>query len=215
MTDLRAPGVVLFDWNGTIMDDMERARRASSLVRQRWTSLGELTSEEFRKAWCLPISTHVDRLGVAAADMDAAARAWSSHLSEIEAPLAPCAATTLGALRRLGIETGIVSAATEQSVRQDLRTHGLDHQFDSVHCGVADKRAVTGQYVLRAGEGAVWYVGDTAFDMAQALGAEAAAIGYTGGFDSAEKLRDAGAHRLIDQLDELLTLIPRPADGER
>lgn len=215
MTDLRMPAVVLFDWNGTIMDDMERARRASNLVRQRWTRLGELTSEEFRKAWCLPVSAHVDRLGVAETDVDAAAQDWSGHLGEIEAPLSPCAATTLGTLRRLGIETAVVSAATEQSVLQDLRTHGLDHHFESVHCGIADKQSVTRQYVLREGEGAVWYVGDTAFDMAQALGAGAAAIGYTGGFDPAEKLRDAGADRLIDQLDELLMLIPRPADGER
>ena len=209
MTDVRKPTVVLFDWNGTIMDDMERARRASSLVRRKWTSLGELTSEEFRQVWCLPISAHVGRLGVAAADTDAAAQAWSSHLGEIEAPLARCATTTLEALRHLGIETAVVSSATEQSVRKDLRTHRLDHQFESVHCGIADKQAVTGQYVLGAGAGAVWYVGDTAFDMVQALGAGATAVGYTGGFDSAEKLRDAGAQRLIDRLDELLALIPR------
>ncbi len=214
MTDLRTPTVVLFDWNGTIMDDMERARRASSLVRRKWTSLGELTSEEFRQAWCLPISAHVGRLGVAAAETDAAVRAWSGYLGESEAPLSPCAATTLEALRHLGIGAAVVSSATEQSVRQDLRTHGLDHQFESVHCGIADKQAVTGQYVLRAGAGAVWYVGDTAFDMVQALGAGATAVGYTGGFDPAEKLREAGAHRLIDRLNELLALIRRSA-GER
>ena len=33
---------VLFDWNGTLMDDMERARMASSLVRERWAGLPEL-----------------------------------------------------------------------------------------------------------------------------------------------------------------------------
>lgn len=213
MTDLRTPTVVLFDWNGTIMDDMERARRASSLVRRKWTNLGELTPEDFRQVWCLPISTHVARLGVAAADTDAAAQAWSSHLGEIEAPLSPCAATTLEALRQLGIGAAVVSSATEQSVRKDLRTHGLDHQFERVHCGIADKQAVTGQYVLRADGGAVWYVGDTAFDMVQALGARATAVGYKGGFDSAEKLREAGAHRLIDRLDELLVLIRRSSGG--
>lgn len=200
---------MLFDWNGTIMDDMERARRASSLVRQRWTSLGKLTSAEFREAWCLPVSAHIERLGVPKADLDAAARAWSAHLGEIEAPLSPCAATTLEALRRLGVETAVVSSATEQTVQRDLRAHGLDRHFERVHCGIADKAAVTGQYVLQAGPGAVWYVGDTTFDMTHALSAGATAIGYTGGFDPAEKLRDAGAHRLIDRLDELLALIPQ------
>ena len=206
------PEVVLFDWNGTIMDDMERARRASSLVRQRWAGLGELTSAEFREAWCLPVSVHIERIGVPEADADAAARAWSAHLGEIEAPLSPCAVTTLRALRRLGIETAVVSAATEQSVHQDLQAHGLDRQFESLHCGIADKAAVTAQYVLQAGPGAVWYVGDTTFDMMHALSAGATAIGYTGGFDPADKLRGAGAHRLIDRLDELLALIPGSSD---
>lgn len=214
MTELRTPDVVLFDWNGTIMDDMERARRASSLVRRKWASLGELTSEEFRQTWCLPVSAHLGLLGVAAADADAAARDWSGHLSEINTPLSTCTETTLAALRQLGIGAAVVSAADEQSVRHDLRIHRLEHRFENVHCGIADKQAVTGQYVLQAGAGAVWYVGDTAFDMVQALGAGATAVGYTGGFDSAEKLRDAGAHRLIDRLDELLALIRRPS-GER
>ena len=208
MIVLEAPAVVLFDWNGTVMDDMERARHASSLIRQRWASLPELTLEEFRAAWCLPLAAHVDRLGVPEADTDAAVRAWSAHLSDTEAPLSRGAEATFEALRQLNIEVAVVSSASEQSVNRDVQTRGLDHHFERVHAGTANKEAVIRQYVLQASAGAVWYVGDTAFDMGQALGAGAVAIGYTGGFDHAEQLRNAGAHRLIDRLDELLTLIP-------
>lgn len=214
MTGLEAPAVVLFDWNGTIVDDMERARRASSLVRQRWTSHGELTLEEFRQAWRFPLSAHVELLGVPEEHSDAAVQAWNDHLAEAEAPLSPGTAATLEALRQLEIEIAVVSSASQVSVQQDLEVRKLDRQFEHVHSGVADKKAVTRQYVLRAGTGAVWYVGDTAYDMGQALGAGAVAIGFTGGYDPVDKLRAAGAHRLIDRLDELLALIPH-SSGER
>lgn len=85
MACLEAPGVVLFDWNGTLIDDIERARRASSLVRRRWAGLPELTLSEFRQAWCLPLSDHVGRLGVSHEHVSAAVQAWSTHLTALEA----------------------------------------------------------------------------------------------------------------------------------
>ncbi len=207
MTALEVPAFVLFDWNGTLIDDIERARQASSLVRERWTALPELTLDEFRRAWCLPLSDHVGRLGVPEARTQAAVRAWSTHLTEVEAPLSAGAATTLRALGRAGIETAVVSAASDLAVRRDLRAHGLDCHFADVHCGVANKEAVTERYVRQEAPRSVWYVGDSRFDMVQARGAGAVAVGYTGGYDSADELRFAGAHRLIDRLDELLALI--------
>ena len=198
---------VLFDWNGTVLDDMERARRASSLVRQRWAGLGELTLDEFRETWCLPLSDHVMRLGVPAERSEAAGRAWSTHLSEVDAPLSPGVVATLESLRSVGIAIAVVSAAGDDAVRRDLRTHSLEQCFDSVHCGVADKQAVIRRYVESAGAGAVWYIGDTKMDMLQAREAGAVAMGYTRGFDTADKLHDGGAHRLIDRLSDVMSLI--------
>ena len=209
------PAAVLFDWNGTLIDDMERARRASSLVRQQWSALGELTPEEFRQAWCLPLSDHARRLGVPEDHLDAAVRAWSTHLSALDAPLSDGASATLGALRSASVAIAVVSAASDYAVRRDLRAHGLEQGFDGIHCGVADKQAVTRRYVRHTGVGAVWYVGDTKMDMLQARAAGAVAIGYTCGYNTAGELRDAGAHCLIDRLDELLDLISgtRPKHG--
>ena len=206
------PAVILFDWNGTLVDDMERARQASSLVRRRWAGLPELTLGEFRQAWCLPLSDHIKKLGVAEADSEAAVRAWSAHLTRLEAPLSAGTAATLEGLRRAGITMAVVSAASDSSVRKDLLSHGLDHHFEYVHCGVADKEAITRQYVVGASPQAVWYVGDSRFDMVQARRAGATAVGYTGGYDDAEELRVAGAHHLIDRLDELLAFIPPTPD---
>ena len=207
MTAPEVPEFVLFDWNGTLMDDMERARKASSLVRERWAGLPELTLDEFRRTWCLPLSDHVRRLEVPEDCTDAAVRAWSTHLCELEAPLSTGASKTLGALGRAGIKLAVVSAASDSAVRRDLRAHGLEQHFDGIHCEVLHKQAMLERYVQRAGAGVVWYVGDTAFDMVQARKAGAIAIGYTGGYDTADALRDAGAHRLIDRLSELISLI--------
>lgn len=209
MTGLEVPAIVLFDWNGTVLDDMERARVASSLVREQWAGLGELTLEEFREAWCLPLTDYVKRLGVPDEHSDAAAQDWSTHLSSL-APLAPGALDTLEALRGAGIAIAVVSSAGEAAVRRDLEAHHLVQRFDYIHAGVAQKQTVISQYVESACAGPVWYVGDTAFDMVQARGAGAVAFGYTSGYDGADSLRDAGAHHLIGEFVELLDLMPDP-----
>ena len=207
MTAQQVPEFVLFDWNGTLMDDMERARKASSLVRQRWAGLPELTLDEFRRAWCLPLSDHARRLEVPEDCTDEAARAWSTYLGELDAPLSTGAIETIGALGQAGIKLAVVSAATDSAVRRDLSAHGLEQHFDGIHCQVLQEHAMLESYVHRAGADAVWYVGDTTFDVVQARKAGAIAIGYTGGYDTADALRDAGAHRLIDRLSDLISLI--------
>lgn len=207
MTATGSPSIVLFDWNGTLLDDMERARRASSQVRQQWAGLGELSLDEFREAWCLPISEHVKRLGVPDDCNEVATRDWSTHLASIDAPLSPGLWETLDALRDAGISIAVVSSAGEAAVLQDIEVHGLTQRFDDIHAGVSLKQTAISRYVEGAPTGAVWYVGDTRFDMVQARAAGSIAIGYTAGYDGADALNDGGAHHLIDRLEDLLGLI--------
>ena len=210
MTAAGSPSIVLFDWNGTLLDDMERARGASNLVRERWAGLGELTLGEFREAWCLPMSEHVKRLGVPDDRNAEATRDWSTHLAAIEAPLAPGLSETLDALRDAGIAIAVVSSAGEDAVLRDIEAHGLAQRFDDIHAGVSLKQTAISRYVDGAPPGAVWYVGDTKFDMVQACAAGSVAIGYTSGYDGADALHEGGAHHLIDRLEDLLALIPQP-----
>ena len=209
MTAAGPPSTVLFDWNGTLLDDMERARMASNLVREQWAGLGELSLREFREAWCLPLSEHVKRLGVPDDRNAEATRDWSTHLAAIDAPLAPGLSETLDALRDAGIAIAVVSSAGEAAVLRDIEAHGLAQRFDDVHTGVSLKQTAISRYVNGTAAGAVWYVGDTEFDMVQARAAGSVAIGYTAGYDGADALNDGGAHHLIDRLQDLLALIAR------
>lgn len=209
MTAAGPPTTVLFDWNGTLLDDMERARIASNLVREQWAGLGELTLQEFREAWCLPLSDHVKRLGVHDDRNTEATRDWSNHLATIDAPLAPGLSETLDALRDAGIAIAVVSSAGEAAVLRDIEAHGLAPRFDDIHAGVSLKQTAISRYVEGAPAGAVWYVGDTKFDMVQARAAGSVAIGYTAGYDGADALHDGGAHHLIDRLEDLIALIAR------
>lgn len=183
---------------------------ASSLVREQWVGLTDLTLQDFREAWSLPLSDHVKRLGVPDDRSEDAARAWSTHLAALDAPLSPGVSATLEALQGAGITIGVVSSASDEAVRRDLRDHNLDQLFDSVHCGVIQKGDVISRFVENAPAGAVWYVGDTKFDMVQARGAGAVAIGYTSGYDAADALHEGGAHHLIARLEDLIALIANP-----
>ena len=136
-------------------------------------------------------------------------RVWSTHLATLDAPLSPGTSATLDVLQGDGITIGVVSSASDEAVRQDLRDHGLYPRFDSIHCGVTQKGVVISRFVEGAPAGAVWYVGDTKFDMVQARGAGAVAIGYTAGYDGAPALHEGGAHHLINRLEDLIALIAR------
>ena len=203
----RRPAAILFDWNGTLVDDFERARRASNDVRRCWGLLPDLTVEDFRRAWCLPLADHMGRLGVPGGDANAAVAAWNTNMAQADAPLHPDAITTLEALQHAAIELAVVTAAARHAIESDLSTHGLARYFSTIHTGTADKAAVAAAYVARAGAGRVWYVGDTAFDMLHARRAGAIAVGFTGGYHSADQLQKAGAQHLIDALTELTGLV--------
>ena len=202
----RRPAAILFDWNGTLVDDFERARRASNDVRRRWGLLPDLPVDDFRRAWCLPLADHMSRLGVPDAHSDAAVAAWNTGIAQVGAPLQPGTVTALEALQQAGTKLAVVTAAAGHAIERDLSDHDLGGYFAAIHADTADKAAVAAAYVEKARPGTVWYVGDTAFDMLHARRAGAIAVGFTGGYHTPDQLQKAGAHHLIDDLTELTGL---------
>ncbi len=218
---LAADFTVAFDWNGTLVDDAERARLAvSSVLRRR--GLAELGSGAFHDGFCLPMTRWLGALGINSDDVEDAVREWNDEVLSRHAALSPDALTTVARLKSMGIEVGVVSAAATATVRRDLQQLGLAEHVGFV-VGAADPKGETLRGLMQDLPGDLVYVGDTEYDMSEARSAGAWAIGYGGGYRPAAALAAAQAVHVIDRLSELPGLLTwlrgRPAaagnDGAR
>jgi phosphoglycolate phosphatase len=190
--------LVLFDWNGTVTDDTERAVRATNTVLGE-RGLPPLTGGAFRTGWKLPLRDFLRGLG--AADPDHAEQRWNQAMAAEPAPARPDAHELLTTLRARGARLGVISAAGHDAVSADLQRTGLAGLFDVVTTGCAAKTAALKRE--RPTRSAAFYVGDTEYDIFCARAAGYRAIGLTGGYRPAEALRRARPDALITRLGEL------------
>lgn len=190
--------LVLFDWNGTLIADTDRAVRATNAVLTE-RGLPALTDDEFRSRWVLPMRAFLHGLG--ADDADAAERRWNRALAAEPAPLRPGTHDMLDLLRSQGARTGVVSAAARHAVEADLRHTGLHDRFDVVIAGCAAKtEALLDQRPVRPH---AYYIGDTEYDIRSAHAAGYLAVAVTGGYRPAEALAAVRPDAVVDHLDRL------------
>lgn len=198
-------GLIVFDWNGTIVDDLERAARATEVVLGRRDGTA-FRREEFRDRFRLPLGAFFGELGVEPHDLVDVEAEWNEVMGERKAPLAAGVPAVLAELRGRGIRLGVVSAAARASVLADARAGGIAEFFDFIQGARADKPAALRE-LSAAHEGWVAYVGDTEYDMASAIAADVHAIGYGGGYRPGERLRQAGASIVIEEMSALIGAI--------
>ena len=200
--------LIAFDWNGTLVDDVDRAADATSavLVRRGMPPVGR---DEFRERFRLPLASFFRATGIEENELIAAEREWNLELRGATTELAAGAADTLAAIAFRGWSTGVVSAASAESVLADVGRLGLGDALGFVWTDRDDKTAALRS--LRAGVDRLVYVGDAEYDMQCAREADAVAVGFGSGYRPASALRDAGAEvvvddhrRLLDVLDELV-----------
>ena len=193
---------IVFDWNGTILDDAERTRVALNAVL---VELGrdQLDDASFRRAFGLPLEAMLADLGLASEEIDPAVAAWYQGIEEREAPLSPGAADTILALWDRGMPAGIISAATVTSVERDATRLGIRNKITFLNAGATSKESAL-RTAMTSGQ-PLLYVGDSEYDMAEALAAGAIPVGYSGGYRPTEALLSAGALAVVSDLRALLT----------
>ena len=209
------PALVLFDWNGTVMNDVARAADAANQALERFGMA--LSEEEFQLGFTLPLLEWFSDLGVPEEYAPAAADHWNRAM-EVGAQARASAQETIAALRERGAITGVVTAAAPGSVRADLQANGLDGLFDLVHTDVADKVECL-RSLRHLGEPAL-YVGDTAYDITSARAAGYTTVSIGGGYQHATILAGARPDHHIEDLSAVLELSrpsgdPRPSGDRR
>lgn len=192
--------MVLFDWNGTVVCDADRARDALNDVLASYGA-DPVSKDQFPTTFRLPMAEMFESLGLPPEHGPDAESRWNTAMTRRITTLRPGTRNALVALADNGAWLGVVSAASADAVAFDINTLNVPALWDTVVAPAADKTSVLRS--LRHHGDRAYYVGDTPYDMACATEAGYVPIGVRGGYASEAALRAAGAHTMIDSLDEL------------
>jgi len=172
---------VVFDWNGTLIDDCALAVATVNTLRDE-LGLPRITREQYRRAFRFPIQEFYRSLGFEV-DGDAFPALMTRYLARFDAQVDHCPLhhgvhDTLTRLRAAGLGLHILSASHRDTLSTSLRARGLAETFDEVaglgHALATNKHQLGRELAGRLGcpPSSVIYVGDTDHDyeVASALG---------------------------------------------
>lgn len=195
-------GSIVLDWNGTTVNDTERSwQTLNPLIAPHGVT--PLNAASFSEAFSLPLTEMLVNIGVPEVHLETVIDAWNGAILETPAPLAPGVEILLRERHRVGKPVGVVSAAYQSSLEADAAALGI-REWLAFIVGNAHPKSEPIRRVVEGGAGPVLYVGDTEYDMVEAIAAGAIPVGVSGGYRPARSLRDAGAVIVLDDLSVLL-----------
>lgn len=207
---------ILWDFNGTLFDDVEASLRATNVLLRREGLPTLADTNALRRHFRFPVKDYYATLGF---DFDRIsyerlAVEWAA-LYEAECErcgASPNAVRVVTKLKKSGVSQAIISACEHKMLSARLSALGLDNVFEDV-CGMDDVNAHskldTALAWREAHRGAVaLMIGDTPHDLEAAGTIGADCILYSGGFVSRERLERLGV-TVIDDLGQIMDYIDR------
>jgi phosphoglycolate phosphatase-like HAD superfamily hydrolase len=203
---------IIWDWNGTLLDDAEAIFRCSNAV---FTARGlpAVTPEQYRASYTRPLTEFYRRLfGRALTEAELAGMdddfhdTYRGELPEI--PLAPDAQKALAGWRERGGSQSLLSMFRHDELMEQVRARGLEDEFVRIDGLVGTGGGMKAEHlrrhldVLALAPDEVLMVGDSLDDVAAAHAVGAAAVLYdgpSGGVHAPELLRAAGVP-VVDSL---------------
>ena len=192
---------LVFDWNGTLMDDAVR-NLAGLNAALATVGLAPLTAETFAGRFRLPMADFMRAVEVPESHVGTVVDVWNDEIGQRHADLAPGALDLLADLHRRGRPAGVVSSAHEASVRRDAGRVGVLGLLAFL-AGSVEAKSLRLREVVAASSAPVLYVGDTEYDMTEAIAAGALPVGYAGGYRPPERLLAAGAIAVVGHMGQL------------
>ena len=204
------PEYVIWDFNGTILDDVETGILAvNHLLRER--GLKPLNNrEEYQAVFGFPIKKYYERLGFDfnKEPYEVVAPLWVEQymLRVPDAPLFNDVRETLARFRSLGIRQILLSATESEMLRNQLDFLEITEYFeeilglDNIHA--SSKVALAEDWRRRHPHASALMLGDTDHDLQAAHAMGAACVLIARGHQSAERLSSLGVP-VLRSLSEL------------
>ncbi len=210
---------IVWDWNGTILSDVELGLEIiNGLLQERRLAL--LTTESYRDVFMMPVQNYYARLGFdfAKEPFEAVGKLWMDEYErrKFECSLYEGIVGVLEHIRQLGIEQSILSAYPQHTLEQMVSHYRLESYFTHV-AGLDNIYAVSklhrGQALMKrlgVGKQEAVVIGDMDHDYEVACAIGADCILIANGHQSKTRLQALGA----PVLDDVRDLIPTPGRQE-
>ena len=211
---------VIWDWNGTLLDDLDVSFFAINQVLSAngYPPIRDL--DAYREVFCFPVSEYYRRVGFdfSRTPFEMLAKQFMDcyHPAAAHCALAPDALDTLRAVRELGVRQVLLSASLQSHLEMQVGRYPIRAFFDRL-LGIGDiyaasKAQLAADFVAASSAPAegFLFVGDTLHDLEVARGCGARCLLYCGGHQSRTVLASGGVP-VVDRLSRLGELLR--ADG--
>lgn len=206
--------LVVFDWDGTLMDS---GARIVAAVQSAITASGlpERDPEAIRGIIGLGLHEAVAALYPDAPDEARAlltrtySESFARAVAEVPASLFPGAVEVLDRLDSAGCLLAVATGKSRGGLHRDMDRAGLSGRFVSTRtvdeCPSKPHPAMLQEILFECGVGAdaALVVGDTLFDLEMAANAGVDALGVTWGAHPVERLVAAGPRGILNDFEEL------------
>lgn len=213
---------VIWDWNGTLLDDLAETHRAF-VASVRSIGLPAVGLEQYRRTIVQPIRSFYQGLAerpISNGDWATAQETFHSAYEATSPRLNPDAVATLDAIRSRGITQSLLSMHPHEQVldlagRFDVAqymtliagngTPPSPTKADPLHRHIKDLRTSMNARLIPS---SILMVGDTADDHIAAISASANSLSYTEGVQHRERLARTGGW-LISSLPQVLVALDK------
>ena len=179
-TGMSAPKLILWDWNGTLLDDTQYAIGVRNRVFPRFGLPTVDSLADYHAQFTFPVKDYYYRAGVTDETFVEVANAWMAEYVRgcADVPLFADALPALEAFHAAGCAQAVLSASKLDTLREQLDMAGILSRFDAVlgleHIYATSKEHIGLDYMAKSGIDArdAVMVGDTLHDaeVARALG---------------------------------------------
>jgi phosphoglycolate phosphatase-like HAD superfamily hydrolase/ADP-ribose pyrophosphatase YjhB (NUDIX family) len=202
---------VIFDWSGTLVDDLPAVWHASNHIFRR-AGVPELTLEQFRTEFQLPFRGFYERY-VSHVPLPELELWFQDHFAQVQDTVValPHAQEFLEFCRSRGLRTFLLSAVHPRMYEIQQRTTGFGEYLQHPYLGVPDKREQI--RILMTDHGLTpadtVFIGDMEHDVDAARHGGIPSIAVLTGYNRLEQLRRARPDLIVEHLGELRGLLER------
>ena len=202
---------IIFDWSGTLVDDLPAVWRASNYVFKQ-AGVAELTLDQFRAEFSLPFTSFYRRY-VPHVSLPQLEQWFHSHFREVQhlARELPHARDMLVFCRDHGLRTILLSTIHRDHFASQSAATGFNRFLDHPYIEVWDKRTkileILRTHELNADE--TLFVGDMQHDIETARHGGIFSCAVLTGYNRLDQLRAAEPDLIVEHLGELREMLAR------
>lgn len=215
---------IIFDWSGTLVDDLPAVWQATNYVLAQ-AHRDQLTLEQFRAEFCLPFKKMYDRF-LPDIPLDQLEVWFHKSFRESQDSVVPLphAREFLEFCREREVRTFLLSSVHEKHFKVQADTTGFGPFLDRCYVGVLDKSEVIHRILdeNKLDRGETIFIGDMQHDIDTAKHGGIRSCAVLTGYNVLQQLRESEPDLIVEHLGELRSILetnemelkPSAKDGE-